>query len=197
MTPSQTAAAYDQIALLWQQNTPADYGVSQLERAIRFTEQRGPALDVGCGSQGRFINRLTGHGFQTEGLDISPEMISLARRESPAAIFHTGDICTWTPPRNYTLITAWDSTFHLPLNKQAPVLKKLCAALAPGGVLLFTCGGGLAGEINGSFNGQTFGYSTLGVEEFVRLLHLFDCFCRHVEYDQHPEQHVCIIAQKA
>ena len=35
------------------------------------------------------------------------------------------------------------------------------------------------------------------VDEFLRLLIEFGCTCRHVEYDQFPENHVYIIAQKA
>lgn len=37
-------------------------------------------------------------------------------------------------------------------------------------VLLFTCGGGLAGEIVGSFHGLELGQSTLGVAGIVRVL---------------------------
>ena len=196
MSPSETGAHYNEIASWWRENTPESYGVSQLERAIRFAAEKGVSLDVGCGSHGRFIEALTRAGFRAEGVDIAPNMIALARERSPRAVFYVADICEWELPRKYDFISAWDSTFHLPIGEQEPVLKKLCAGLAPRGVLLFTCGGGEAGEITGSFAGQDFGYSTLGVEEFVRLLRAFGCRCRHVEYDQHPENHVCIIAQR-
>lgn len=196
MEPSQIGANYDAIALWYQQNIPATYGVAALERALAFTAGKGVALDVGCGSHGRFLERLEAEGFQTEGLDISAKMIELARERTPNAAFHVADICQWEPPKKYNFISAWDSTFHLPIGEQEPVLRKLCGALAPGGVLLFTCGGGPAGEITGSFADHEFGYSTLGVEEFVRLLHLSGCFCRHVEYDQWPEGHVHLVAQK-
>lgn len=80
---------------------------------------------------------------------------------------------------------------------QEPVLKKLCYALEPDGVLVFTCGGGhKSGEIAGSFQGQDFEYSTLGVDAFLRILAEHQCTCRHLEYDQLPENHVYIIAQK-
>ncbi|MDZ4286457.1 MAG: class I SAM-dependent methyltransferase, partial [Prosthecobacter sp.] len=184
MTPAETALAYDQLALWWQQNTPAAYGIAQLERAITFTSQRGAALDVGCGSQSRFIDVLAREGFQVEGLDISLEMIALAQDRSLQATFYTADICHWELLKKYDLITAWDSTFHLPLDQQEPVLRKLCDGLTAGGVLLFTCGGGSAGEITGTFEGQELGYSTLGVEAFVAILYECGCLCRHVEYDQ-------------
>ncbi|MBF2026066.1 MAG: class I SAM-dependent methyltransferase [Oscillatoriales cyanobacterium C42_A2020_001] len=198
MEPRDTATRYDQIARWWQsQHQNSSYGIAQLKRAIQFTAQRYLALDVGCGSSGRFINVLLQHGFEAEGLDISREMIQLAKEQHPGTTFYTEDICCWIPPKSYSLISAWDSTFHLPLNQQEPVTKKLCNALEPGGVLIFTCGGGsINGEISGSFQGQDFDYSTLGVDAFLQILTEQHCTCRHLEYDQYPENHVYIIAQK-
>lgn len=196
MKPSQTSEHYDRIAHLWQQDTPANYGVSALQRAIKFATARGPALDVGCGSEGRFLRLLTDAGFTPEGLDVSARMIELARERQPEAIFHHAEITVWQPPKPYAFISAWDSTFHLPIGDQQPVMEKLCDALLPGGVLLFTCGGGPAGEISGNFHDLDFDYSTLGVPAFLSILDERGCGCRHLEYDQHPENHVVIIAVK-
>jgi SAM-dependent methyltransferase len=198
MEPKNTAIRYDQIARWWQtEHQDSTYGITQLERAIKFSPNRHSALDVGCGSSGRFINILSQHRFQVEGLDISREMINLARKLHPEITFYMADICSWIPPKLYSLISAWDSTFHLPLNAQEPVLKKLCDALEPDGVLLFTCGGGHKNsEIKGAFQGQDFEYSTLGVDAFLHILTSHHCTCRHLEYDQYPENHVYIIAQK-
>ncbi|HLO49818.1 MAG TPA: class I SAM-dependent methyltransferase [Kamptonema sp.] len=198
MEPKDTAARYDRIAQWWQtEHQDSIYGISQLERAIKFTSQRHLALDIGCGSSGRFINILSKQGFQPEGLDISGEMINLAKHLHSEITFYKEDICSWIPPKFYSLISAWDSTFHLPLNMQEPVMKKLCSALEPNGVLLFTCGGGNTNrEISGAFQGQNFAYSTLGVDNFLRILIENHCTCCHLEYDQYPENHVYIIAQK-
>lgn len=198
MHPKDTAARYDQIAQWWQiQHQDSLYGIAQLKRAIQFAPKRHLALDVGCGSSGRFIEVLSEHGFQVEGLDISEEMINLAKQLHPNITFYREDICYWQPPKTYSLIVAWDSTFHLPLDSQEPVTKKLCDALEPDGVLMFTCGGGYRpGEVSGTFQGQDFEYSTLGVDAFLKILTEHQCTCRHLEYDQYPENHVYIIAQK-
>jgi SAM-dependent methyltransferase len=197
MEPSDIAKSYDRLALGWQQNTPATYGMRQLLRALQFVTSKGAALDVGCGSQGRFIEKLIQDGFVPEGIDISREMIALASQRHPAVTFHNADICEWQLPKSYSFISAWDSTFHLPIHQQEPVLKKLCAGLLPGGILLFTCGGVDADEITGIFNGEELGYSTLGIEKFAQLLIQFGCRLRHIEFDQYPEKHVYLIAQKA
>jgi SAM-dependent methyltransferase len=198
MHPEDTATRYDRIAHWWQtQHQGSSYGVAQLERAIKFVSKRQLAIDIGCGSSGRFINVLKEHGFQVEGLDISEEMINLAQQLHPGNTFYRADICYWNPPKLYNLIVAWDSTFHLPLEMQEPVTRKLCDALEPNGVLMFTCGGGhRQGEVSGAFQGQDFEYSTLGVNAFLKILTEHQCTCLHLEYDQYPENHVYIIAQK-
>lgn len=198
MKPEETASHYDQLAQFWQRgHLHSTYGIAALEKAIQFTVNKSTALDIGCGSSGRFIDVMIKHGFTPTGVDISAEMISLAKQLHPDVTFYAEDICTWGFPQKYDLISAWDSTFHLPLSEQKPVLKKMCEGLNSKGVLLFTCGGTVGPEeISGGFEGQTFDYSTLGVNEFLRLLIEFGCTCKHVEYDQFPENHVCIIAQK-
>lgn len=196
MDPSETGAHYNAIAKWYRDSLPPTYGMAQLERVLSLAPATGRALDVGCGSEGRFLKRLAEWGYAVEGMDISPAMVELARERSPDAKFHVADICEWELPAKYDFISAWDSTFHLPIARQEPVLRKLCNGLSPGGVLLFTCGGGEAGEIAGSFAGQDFEYSTLGVEAFIAILADCGCFCRHVEYDQWPENHVLVVAQK-
>ena len=199
MKPEETGSHYDRIALWWQkEHLHSTYGIGALEKAIKFTDDKSTALDIGCGSSGRFIDVLIRNGFTPAGLDVSAEMISLARQRNPGVIFYIGDICTWKLPRKYDLISAWDSTFHLPITEQKPVLKKICDGLNPKGIVFFTCGGGIGSEeISGGFQGENFDYSTLGVDEFLRLIIEFGCSCKHLEYDQYPENHVYIIAQKA
>jgi SAM-dependent methyltransferase len=199
MTPSQTGARYDRIAEWWgQRHAASGYGVAQLERSISFVPEKGRALDVGCGSSGRFMGVLLDHGFETEGMDASPQMISLAREVHPNCEYHIADIATWKLPRRYDLISAWDSTFHLPLDLQEPALRTMCEGLKPGGVLIFTCGGkDEASSISGEFQGEDFEYSSLGLSAYLQLIAEFGCVCRHLEYDQGPvETHVYIIAQK-
>src|SRR5688500_1426678 len=96
MTPAEIARSYDQLADQWNsEGVPRENGIKQLERAIAFVKNRRSALDVGCGSSGRILDLLQSHGFEVEGLDISPRMIELAKRRHPAVMFHHADICEW------------------------------------------------------------------------------------------------------
>jgi hypothetical protein len=63
---------------------------------------------------------------------------------------------------------------------------------------MFTTGGlEKAEEKSDSCMGPPMYYSTLGTPKTLELLARFGCICRHLEYDQYPEQHLYIIAQKA
>jgi RimJ/RimL family protein N-acetyltransferase len=193
MTPEQVAASYDLIADRWLD--VSTYGFAQVERAIGFVKHKGVALDVGCGT-GRLIGLLGKHGFRTDGIDGSPAMIALARQRHPEARLFHADICRWDLPRSYDLIVAWDSTWHVPLDQQEPVLTKLCRGLAVGGVFVFTTGGTDApSEKQDSCMGPPMYHATLGIPKTLQVLAEAGCVCRHLEYDQHPELHVYLIAQ--
>ena len=142
MHPTEIAQSYDQIAERWSSASfPASNGIAQHEWAIAFLPQKRLALDIGCGSSGRLIDLLLRHGFVVEGVDISQRMIELAQARHPTVTLHHADICQWELPRQYDLISAWDSIWHLPLAEQEPVMQKIMQGLAPGGVFIFTTGG--------------------------------------------------------
>ena len=195
MTPEQVAASYDQITDLFL--NLSTYGFAQVERAVAFVKHKGRALDVGCGT-GRLMGLLGKHGFRTDGLDVSPAMIALARERHPEARLFHADICRWELPRSYDLIVAWDSTWHVPLGQQEPILTKLCRGLSPRGVLIFTTGGTDGpSEIQNSCMGPPMYHASLGIPKTLQVLAEAGCFCRHLEYDQHPEPHVYVVAQNA
>jgi ubiquinone/menaquinone biosynthesis C-methylase UbiE len=67
---------YDQIASWWNdRHITSKYGVAQVEKALAFAQPSGKALDVGCGSGGRFIRLLEARDFDITGVDASSEMI--------------------------------------------------------------------------------------------------------------------------
>jgi SAM-dependent methyltransferase len=199
MTPSEIARSYDQLADHWNSDAfPRNNGIEQHERAIAFLKERRHALDIGCGSSGRIIDLLTSHGFDVEGLDISYQMIELAKQRHPNIRFHHADICKWDFPRKYDLISAWDSIWHLPLTDQEPVLKKILQGLTSGGVCIFTTGGLDAPfeKVDSAMGPQMY-YSVLGIPNTLKLISETGCICRHLEYDQYPELHLYVVAQRS
>ena len=193
MTPEQVAASYDQIADRWLYLST--YGFAQIERAIAFVKRKGVALDVGCGA-GRCFDLLARHGFTTDGIDSSPAMIALARHRHPdARLFHS-DICRWELPLSYDLIVAWDSVWHVPLDRQEMILTKLCRGLSAGGVLVFSTGGTDAPEEKrDSCMGPPMYHATLGIPKTLQVLAEAGCICRHSNTTSTPKP-TPLIAQK-
>ncbi|RAU82808.1 class I SAM-dependent methyltransferase [Pontibacter arcticus] len=195
MKPAETGKSYDKIADWWQAyHKDSDYGMAQIRRAISYCKNKGVALDVGCGSGGRITSELLREGFEVTGLDVSKKMIELALEQHPEVTFMVQDICSWEPIRTYNLIIAWDSIFHVPLAEQPAVVAKLCNALQPDGILIYTFGDA-TGEHTSEWLNDTFYYSSIGITQNLRVILENNCQPRHLEFDQFPQNHVYLIAQ--
>ncbi|MFH1499469.1 MAG: methyltransferase domain-containing protein [Verrucomicrobiota bacterium] len=201
MTPDETGRSYDQIAERWNGDTfNRRNGIAAHERALAFLgdDRGGRAIDLGCGCSGRFVDLLLARGFEVEGVDVSARMIELALARHPQVRFHHADVCEWAFPHSCDFITGWDSLWHLPLSQQEPVMRKVLAALAPGGVFIFTTGGlDRAEEKTDAAMGPEVYYGVLGIPRTLTLIAGCGCVCRHLEYDQWPEKHLVVIVQKA
>lgn len=198
MKPEDVAASYDHIAHRWASDRfPGENGLDQHRRALAFVEQRGRALDVGCGGSGRILQLLMDEGFEVEGVDLSARMIELARERHPEVTFHHADICQWELPRRYDFISAWDSIWHIPLADHERVMQKLLAGLTPGGVCIFSTGGvDEPSETRNAAMGVPMYHSAPGIPRLLEIIAAAGCVCRHLEYDQYPELHTYLIVQK-
>lgn len=195
MQPVDTGRAYDRIAAWWAGQDPRNTtGLAYVDRAIALCARKGTALDVGCGT-GRMLGHLRSAGFQVTGLDVSPGMLGIARSRQPGVRLVEADVTTWTPDQAYDLVVAWDSTFHVPKDLQATAVARLCDALAPQGVLLFTAGGREC-EAAGTMQGQRFEYASLADQAYLDLLQRHGCDVALAEHDQEPEPHAIFIAVK-
>jgi len=94
------------------------------------------ALEIGCG-KGEFSRRLAERSSHVLALDLSPEMIRIARANSadtPNIEFQIADVMTYDlPAAGFDCIASIATLHHLPLPE---ILGKMKAALKPGGVLL-------------------------------------------------------------
>lgn len=105
MTPQETAQSYDHLADYWSsEKFNRENGIKQHERALQFLKSKQTAIEIGCGSSGRIIELLLAEGFEVEGLDISSEVIRMAKERHPDQTFHLADICEWNLPRQYDFI---------------------------------------------------------------------------------------------
>jgi ubiquinone/menaquinone biosynthesis C-methylase UbiE len=94
------------------------------------------ALEIGCGA-GAFSRLLAGRARQVTALDLSPEMIAIARERSAEfanITFEVRDVLAWDfPAERFDCIATIATLHHLPLEQ---MLVKMKRALKRGGVLL-------------------------------------------------------------
>jgi SAM-dependent methyltransferase len=95
----------------------------------------GPVADVGCGP-GHVTGYLQGLGVHAFGLDLSPSMIDLARRDHPGLRFEVGSM-TSQPAEDGTLagVIAFWSVIHVPDDAVPLVLAGFHRSLRPGGLV--------------------------------------------------------------
>ena len=93
-------------------------------------------LDIGCGT-GEFSRLLAKRADRVVAIDLSPNMIEVAKRKSqqyPNIDFQVADVLQWDfPSHEFDAIVSIATVHHLPVEKLLPKLK---AALKPGGKLV-------------------------------------------------------------
>lgn len=95
------------------------------------------ALDVGC-ANGRHTELLTEHATRVVGIDISGELLSIARERVPRATFLEGDATALPLADDAVDLAVYVATIHhLPDRRlRRRSLEELARVLAPGGVAL-------------------------------------------------------------
>jgi 2-polyprenyl-3-methyl-5-hydroxy-6-metoxy-1,4-benzoquinol methylase len=116
------AAAYDRAAQAFHDARPIlPRTLSRyLDDLLRPLEAGAAVLDVGCGSGRPVAKHLVERGFRVTGLDISHQLLELARRDVPAATFLLGAMRKLELLPRFQAIVAWDSVFHVPRRSTPP-----------------------------------------------------------------------------
>ena len=136
----QIAPIYDILMSDVDYKSWAEYILKLLERAGAKPGQS--LLDLACGT-GAMSLLLARAGYQTSGMDLSPEMLKVARQETVdqglALEFFQGDIRTFKTESNYNVITCFFDSINYLLTPEdvAACFASVHRALEPGGAFVF------------------------------------------------------------
>jgi SAM-dependent methyltransferase len=138
----EAAVEWYDIAFDWRRDKEADFAETCLPAFGRKTQ--GAVLDLACGG-GQFLHEMQQRGWRAAGVDLSPQMIHLARgRLGSACALETACISDFTLRRTFDIATCWsDSLCYLLSNEQ--IIRHLqCVGrvLASGGLYLVDIGFG-------------------------------------------------------
>lgn len=90
-------------------------------------------LDLGCGT-GYTVNLLNTKGMRATGVDLSDEMIAIAKKQYPNTTFTVADMRTYQPTESFDAVWAGYSLFHFEQDSLEQTLRAIHRYLVPGGI---------------------------------------------------------------
>jgi SAM-dependent methyltransferase len=134
MTFSQTARYYDTIYSFKDYQAEAQRLIAVIHEHLRSGGRR--LLDVACGT-GHHIEHLKAT-FDVEGLDISLELLGIARQRNPGVPFHQADMTDFHLGHEFDVVACLFSSigYVRTLDNLAQAAACMARHLAPGGLLI-------------------------------------------------------------
>jgi SAM-dependent methyltransferase len=138
---SNTQHSYDQVAADYAEKFKDEmddkpFDRDCLDRLAGEVGVLGPICDMGCGP-GQIARYLHRQGIRTLGVDLSPQMVSEAKRLNPEIPFHQGDMLSLPDEDNsWGGIAAFYCIIHIPRERIGEALREMKRVLKPGGVIL-------------------------------------------------------------
>jgi SAM-dependent methyltransferase len=140
---AETRDSYDAIAAEHSDWLNSDLDDRPLDRALfaAFAELvraagNAPVADVGCGS-GRVTILLSRLGLDAFGIDLSPGVVALARRNHPQLHFEEGSMLALDlPTAGLGGLLAYYSIIHIPRERRPEIFAEFHRVLTPGGIVM-------------------------------------------------------------
>jgi len=117
---------------------PQAFGEQLLQWLQRSGVQVKTSLDLGCGT-GVLCEALRDAGIRASGMDLSENMIAIARESSPDIHYDVADMITYRPDARFDLVTCTgDALNHIiSLEDVDRIFANVYAYTAPGGHFIF------------------------------------------------------------
>jgi ubiquinone/menaquinone biosynthesis C-methylase UbiE len=100
---------------------------------------KAKVLDAGSGTGIPIARYLIQEGFEVVGIDLSKNMVSVARKNVPEAEFMQMNMAAIDlPPASFDGLISCYAIFHVPREKHAAIFRSFHSLLKPRGVMLVT-----------------------------------------------------------
>jgi ubiquinone/menaquinone biosynthesis C-methylase UbiE len=131
---SKTARYYDKIYSFKDYRAEAQSLTAVIDQNLRSGGNR--LLDVACGT-GHHIEHLKKR-FAVEGLDLSEELLELARQQNPDVLFHQADMVHFELARQFDVVTCLFSSigYVRTVENLRQAINCMAQHVVPGGVVL-------------------------------------------------------------
>jgi SAM-dependent methyltransferase len=140
-----------------------------LDRFLALLPSKPKVLDIGCGPGEPIARYLLEKGCVVTGIDAAPEMLEIAKRLFPEAIWIVSDMRSLNLNATFDGLLAWNSFFHLNQADQRQMFPIFRRHADRGAALMFTSGPSF-GEAIGTFQGEPLYHSSLEGTEYRQLL---------------------------
>jgi len=133
---------YKKIAGLYHQRRLDSTGTTKL---LNFLTKKLPkkdkVLDVGCGGGYPVAKFFSDKGYKVTGIDISKEMIGIAKKTVPNGKFYVKEMTKLNfPKESFDIITSFFAIIHVPRKEHKKILKQFYKLLKPNGMILISMG---------------------------------------------------------
>jgi SAM-dependent methyltransferase len=138
---SEVVTTYDLVAADYARHFPgtepeAALDLAMIEHLLALLGPEPHVLDAGCGT-GRMSRYLADRGARVVGVDLSPGMVAMARRDHPDLGTVVGSIAGLPyPDGSFDAAMYWYSTIHSPDTLLPRIATEAARVVRPGGVVL-------------------------------------------------------------
>lgn len=162
-------------------------------------------LDVGSGTGRPAAERLVRAGLDVTGIDVSAQIVRVARERVPGARFVQADVRTFQAPGGgYDAVCAFFPLLVMDQPEVADALTRMASWVAPGGALALATVPGDIRSLDIVWMGHRVTVSSLSAEDHVRLLegaglevvHRHTAVYRPHGPDAEPEEHLYLHARR-
>lgn len=169
MRPEDILTTYDRLAVEFAQARDRTlFERKWLDRILNFAPGRR-VLDLGCGPGIPLARYLVDRRAEVTGVDGAEGMVALFRQNLPRQEAVHADMRGLALDREFDIVLAWNSFFHLSPEDQRAMFPVFAAHCAPRAVLVFTAGPA-AGEPLGRVLNEPVYHASLDPHEYRHLL---------------------------